>query len=131
MGSVLLLEDDLVDALAIKRAFKEFEVTNIIHHFTNGADAIAFIREQEELIPALLLVDLNMPKMGGVEFLENLRREKPEYDTPVIILTTSNEKQDRKLSEQFEVYNYLVKPVNYNDYKSLIQSFLHLLDSST
>lgn len=124
---VFLIEDDLVDALTVKRAFKELGVHNQLIHCKNGEDALALIYEQPTFSPALILLDLNMPKMGGLEFLKIIRSKSLCANTPIVILTTSTESQDRSQSFEYNVQGYLIKPVNYQHFVDMIRSLADFL----
>lgn len=124
---VFLIEDDLVDALTIRRAFKELGVQNQLIHCKNGEEALALIDEQPAFSPALILLDLNMPKMGGLEFLKVVRSKNLCADTPIVILTTSTESQDRSQCFEYHVQGYLIKPVNYKHFVEMIQSLAGFL----
>ncbi len=122
MKPVLLIEDDIVDALTVKRAFKELGVNNELLHRQNGEEALALVAEQPHLSPALILLDLNMPKMGGFEFLENIKKNNLLPEAPVVVLTTSTETQDRMQSQDYQIAGYLVKPVNFQTFLEMIHS---------
>ncbi len=127
MQPVLLIEDDIVDALTVKRAFKELGVINELVHRQNGEEALALVAEQPQLSPALILLDLNMPKMSGYEFLEKIKKNNMLTDTPVVILTTSTETQDREQSQEYQIAGYLVKPVNFQTFLEMIHSLHNFL----
>jgi CheY-like chemotaxis protein len=121
MINILLVEDDEVDVMNVKRAFKKSNISNPIFVAANGLDALAMLRGQGELPPVpatrrLILLDLNMPKMGGIEFLHELRADPTLRMTPVIVLTTSNEDRDRVEAYQLNVAGYILKPVTFANF---------------
>ena len=91
---ILLVEDDTIDAMTVKRAFKELKVINPLAHALNGEDALAYLRQGEGENPCVILLDLNMPKMNGVEFLKVAKDDPSLKKIPVVVLTTSNEERD-------------------------------------
>jgi CheY-like chemotaxis protein len=119
MLNILLVEDDDVDVMNIKRAFRKGNISNPLYVAANGIEALDILRghnKQLPLMPAerrLILLDLNMPKMGGIEFLQVLRADPKLKTTPVVVLTTSNADQDRLSAYNFNIAGYLLKPVTF------------------
>ncbi len=91
---ILLVEDDSVDAMTVKRALKDLNVTNPLVHKLNGEEALEYLRADENQRPCLILLDLNMPKMNGIEFLKVAKSEDVAKKIPVVVLTTSKDEQD-------------------------------------
>ncbi len=126
MLNILLVEDDEVDIMTVKRAFKKGNITNPLYIAGNGIEALEMLRdtpEQPSLIPAerrLILLDLNMPKMNGLEFLRELRSDATIRHIPVVVLTTSNEERDRVQAYGFNVAGYILKPVTFNTFVDLM-----------
>lgn len=118
---ILLLEDDEVDQEAIARAFKELKVLNKLDVASNGEEGIEYLKTNR---PAIILLDLNMPKMNGLEFLKIVKNDKNLKRIPVIILTTSNEEKDKVGSFNLSVAGYIVKPPNHETFVKV----LHALD---
>lgn len=119
--SVLLIDDDEVDVMTVKRAFKKNNITNPLYVAVNGVEALAMLRGKEmpKLLPGqrrLILLDLNMPKMGGIEFLRELRADPELRALPVIVLTTSNEDKDKVEAYNLNVAGYIIKPVTFNKF---------------
>ncbi|MCA9732480.1 MAG: response regulator [Deferribacteres bacterium] len=110
---ILLVEDDKVDAMTVRRALKEIQVTNPLFITTNGEEALAFLRDKNNPVPCIILLDLNMPKMNGIEFLKVAKTDEYLKRIPVIVLTTSKADQDRTDSYDLSVAGYMVKPVDY------------------
>ena len=111
--SILLIEDDEVDVMAFRRAISKAELPNSVFYASNGLEGLAYLRGEDgkEKIkqPSVVLLDLNMPKMNGFEFLEVLRADKELRDTAVFVLTTSNLDKDKVRAEELSVAGYLVK----------------------
>lgn len=110
---ILLVEDDEVDALTVRRAFGELKVTNPLIRRSNGEEALHFLRENAEAAPCLILLDLNMPVMNGIEFLQVVKQHPRWRRIPAVVLTTSEEEQDRIASFDLSVAGYMTKPVDY------------------
>ena len=110
---VLLVEDDSVDAMTVSRAFKELKVVNQLVIRFNGEEALDYLRDNSNKKPCVILLDLNMPKMNGIEFLKVAKADKDMKKIPVIVLTTSKEDQDKVDSFELSVAGYIVKPVDY------------------
>ncbi|MBW2709268.1 MAG: response regulator [Deltaproteobacteria bacterium] len=105
---ILLVEDDRVDAMTVKRALKEIKVTNRLDVVENGEAALSFLRNPEHEKPGIILLDLNMPKMNGIEFLEIAKKDDTLKRIPVVVLTTSKEDQDKVDSFNFGVAGYML-----------------------
>jgi CheY-like chemotaxis protein len=119
--NVLLVEDDEVDVLNVKRAFEKHHITNPLFVAGNGLEALDKLRDGE--VPKgrrLVLLDLNMPRMNGIEFLRELRGDRDLCATPVVVLTTSNDERDKIDAYQLNVAGYLVKPVTFSAFAELM-----------
>ena len=118
--NILLVDDDEVDVMNVKRAFKKNNITNPLYVATNGLEALSILRgESIDSFPQkrrLVLLDLNMPKMGGIEFLRELRADPDLKPIPVIVLTTSNEDSDKVEAYNFNVAGYILKPVTFSKF---------------
>lgn len=115
--NILLVEDDEVDVMNVKRAFKKNNIANPLFVAANGLEALEALRG--ELIPRdrrIILLDLNMPKMNGIEFLRELRADAALNLTPVIVLTTSNDERDRIEAYNLNVAGYILKPVTFSNF---------------
>lgn len=119
---ILLVEDDTIDAMTVKRAFKELKVSNPLAHALNGEEALAYLRRGDEENPCVILLDLNMPKMNGVEFLQIAKDDPSLKKIPVVVLTTSNEERDIIESFKLGVAGYIVKPVDYRKFVEAIRT---------
>jgi len=119
---ILLVEDDKVDAMTVKRAFKEVKVKNKLVVVENGEEALEYLMNDVNEKPCIILLDLNMPKMNGIEFLSVAKNEKKIKSIPVIVLTTSKAEQDRIDSFQFSIAGYMIKPVNFMQFVETIRT---------
>src|SRR5436309_730796 len=117
---VLLVEDDEVDVMNVKRAFEKNHILNPLYVASNGIEALSMLREGK-VPPArrLILLDLNMPGMNGLEFLRELRSDRQLHHTPVVVLTTSGDEKDRIDAYDFHVAGYLRKPVEFPRFMEL------------
>ena len=126
MLNILLFEDDEVDVMTVKRAFKKGNITSSLYIAGNGLEALAMLRgtpEQPSPIPPerrIILLDLNMPKMNGLEFLHELRADAMIKSIPVVVLTTSNEERDRVEAYDLNVAGYMLKPVTFSVFIELM-----------
>jgi CheY-like chemotaxis protein len=112
--NILLIEDDEVDVMNVKRAFTKGNITNPLFVAGNGLEGLERLRGDE--IPKarrLVLLDLNMPKMNGIEFLRQLRADPELTLTPVVVLTTSDAERDKVEAYNLHVAGYLLKPVTF------------------
>lgn len=110
---ILLLEDDMVDAMTVKRALKDIKALNPLVRTANGEEALVYLRKEENQRPCVILLDLNMPKMNGIEFLKVIKADDKFKKIPAIVLTTSKDDQDWVQSFQLNVAGYIVKPIDY------------------
>ncbi len=119
---ILLVEDDTVDAMTVKRALKEINITNKLYIVNDGEDALTFLKNPENQIPGIILLDLNMPRMNGIEFLKIAKKDDTIKRIPVVVLTTSREDQDKVDSFNLGVSGYMVKPVDYRKFVEVIKT---------
>lgn len=114
MVNILLVEDDEVDVMNVKRAFKKNNITNRLDVCGNGIEALEFLRQKAKTpdLPKIILLDLNMPKMGGIEFLKALRKEDNLKHLSVFVMTTSNEDKDKVDAYNLNVAGYILKPLS-------------------
>lgn len=126
MLNILLVEDDEVDVMTVKRAFKKGNITNPLYVAGNGLEALKMLRGEAgkpSLVPVdrrIILLDLNMPKMNGLEFLKVLRADSVIGHIPVVVLTTSNEEKDRVQAYDLNVAGYILKPISFNNFVELM-----------
>jgi len=119
---VLLVEDDNIDAMTVKRAFNDLKVANQLVHRVNGEEALGYLRDQDNPTPCVVLLDLNMPRMNGVEFLKVTKADVTLKKIPVVVLTTSSEERDIVESFRLSVAGYIVKPVDYKNFVDAIRT---------
>ena len=115
--NILLVEDDQVDVMNVQRAFKKANILNPLFIAGNGLEGLEMLRSDR--LPRdrrLVLLDLNMPKMNGLEFLRTLRGDPALLATPVVVLTTSNDDRDRIEAYNLNVAGYLLKPVTFGNF---------------
>src|SRR4030042_4409943 len=119
---ILLIEDDDVAVRTVKRAIRDLKVTNQLVSIGDGEEAIEYLRTENTTKPCIILLDLNMPKMDGAEFLKIVKADKALKKIPVVILTTSN--SDRDVIESFELgaAGYMVKSVDYEKFVETIRA---------
>lgn len=112
---ILLVDDDDVDVLAVQRALKQLGVPNPVTVAGNGEAALEILLDARTPRPVLIFLDLNMPRMGGLELLRRVRAEGCAEGIPIVVLTTS--RQDRDVVEGFQnhVAGYMIKPVAYDE----------------
>jgi CheY-like chemotaxis protein len=119
---ILLVEDDQVDTMTVKRALKEIHVTNPLVHVENGEEAVEYLRDSQSEKPCIVLLDLNMPIMNGIEFLQVVKHDDQLKRIPVVVLTTSEEQQDKVNSFNLGVAGYMAKPVDYRQFVEVMRS---------
>jgi CheY-like chemotaxis protein len=129
--NLLLVEDDTLDVMDAKRTLDKMGVLHIMHVAKNGEEALQHLqkidKESPELRPDVILLDLNMPKMNGLEFLTKLRSTPEWKNIKVFVLTTSEEKEDKAETKKLGVSGYIVKPLKLNN-PSSIDSFNLMID---
>ena len=120
--TILLVEDDKVDVMTVKRAFRDLNLTNPLAVARNGEEALTYLRNPDNELPCIILLDLNMPKMNGVEFLTWIKQDPSLMAIPVIVLTTSHEEQDKLESFSHGVAGYMLKPVDYKQFVEVVRA---------
>jgi CheY-like chemotaxis protein len=120
--SILLVEDDSIDALTVQRALKELNITNNVVTCVNGEEALAYLAENTDNWPCIILLDLNMPKMNGIEFLQERDHNDKMRSIPVIVLTTSHDEKDRLETFKLGIAGYMLKPVDYKQFVEVIRT---------
>ncbi len=133
--NILLVEDDYLDIMNVERELKKISINHPIHVARNGREALSMLRGEgvPKITPApsVILLDINMPKMNGLEFLAELRTEPEFSHIPVFIMTTSNEDTDRLEAQRLNVTGYIVKPLSFDNFEnshSSLDSFSLFLD---
>lgn len=134
--NLLLVEDDEVDVMNVKRAFKKNNITNPLFVASNGIEALEMLRGGEVVAkivpsPKIILLDINMPKMNGIEFLTELRKDDVLKSISVFIMTTSNEDKDRIEAYNLNVAGYILKPLNFEKFVQAVatlQAYWNLIE---
>ena len=119
---ILLVEDDSVDVMTVKRAFKDLRVTNQLVPTGDGEAALDYLQSCSKLRPCVILLDLNMPRMSGMEFLKIVKADETLKTIPVVVLTTSNTEQDITKSFELGAAGYMVKSVDYDKFIETIKT---------
>lgn len=117
---ILLIEDDQVDIMTVRRGFKELGVLNPLMEAHNGEEALNYLNDSANALPSVILLDINMPKMNGHEFLALLNKNTVFKNIPIIMLTSSKEQQDVDNSFEQGISGYVLKPVDYQQFLSSI-----------
>ena len=126
---ILLVEDDLNDAELTLRELKRNHLANNMFHVKDGEEAINFIFAMNEFeqkremgnVPKVILLDINMPKVNGIEVLEKLKLDQRTRDIPVVMLTSSREGPDIRKCYELGANSYITKPVNFESFKDAIK----------
>ncbi len=121
--NILLIEDDKIEIMKIHRTIKSLSLKHHLTEVDNGIDALNILNGMEDL-PDIILLDLNIPKMNGIEFLSVLKANPNLNSIPIIILTTSNNRKDLMQCYKFGISGYLLKPLRYEDYVLKIEKLL-------
>ncbi len=120
---ILLVEDDDVDAMAVHRAFRVLRITNRLDRAENGEHALTYLHGHTLDPPCLVLLDINMPGMGGIELLRTIKDNSCGLrHIPVVVLTTSTEQQDKMESFNLGVAGYMKKPVDYQQFVETVRT---------
>ena len=121
--NILLIEDDMIEVMKLNRAKSALQLNHKIIEANNGEDALAAL-ERKDSLPDIILLDLNMPKINGLEFLQILKNDERLRYIPTIILTTSNNQRDLLECYKLGIAGYILKPLKYEDYVSKIEKLL-------
>jgi CheY-like chemotaxis protein len=119
---ILIVDDDEIDAMTVKRALLELNVGNKVQTVCNGEEALAFLRNPKQKSPCLIFLDLNMPRMNGIEFLKIAKDDERLKIIPVVVLTTSREEKDKMHSFNLGVAGYMVKPADYRQFVEVMRT---------
>lgn len=120
-AAILLVEDDNVDAKIVVRAFTKLRIANPIIRAKDGVMALELLRDGSVSRPYIILLDLNMPKMGGIEFLDELRRDAMLSSSVVFVLTTSKDDEDKMAAYNHNIAGYIVKEKLQNGFDELVK----------
>lgn len=127
--NILLVEDDEVDIMNVQRAFKKNNITNPLHVARNGVEALEMLKGKDpsKVIssPRVILLDINMPRMGGIEFLSEIRKQPEFKSISVFVMTTSNEESDKIAAYDLNVAGYILKPLSFEGFTSAVSILNH------
>jgi CheY-like chemotaxis protein len=121
--SVLLIEDNLIEIMKMERTILSLGLKHTVNVANNGEEALEILQDEPRW-PDLILLDLNMPRISGLEFLSILKNNEQLRHIPTVILTTSDNQKDIEECYRIGVSGYIVKPLKYNDYIDKIQNVL-------
>ena len=121
--NILLIEDDMIEVMKLNRTISSLELEHKIVEANNGEDALKILNKKDEL-PDIILLDLNMPKINGIEFLNILKNDDILKYIPTIILTTSSNQRDLLECYEIGIAGYVLKPLKYEDYVAKIEKLL-------
>ncbi|WP_372754532.1 response regulator [Mariniflexile sp.] len=120
---ILLIEDDMIEIMKLNRAVSSLKLNHKIVEANNGEEALKILEKKDDL-PDIILLDLNMPKINGIEFLTILKKDEVLRYIPTIILTTSSNQKDLLECYKIGIAGYVLKPLKYEDYVSKIETLL-------
>ena len=122
---VLLVEDDPGDALITREAFERSQIPNLLHVVDDGEKALNFLRRlsdyQDAPRPSLILLDINLPRLSGLEVLTELKSDRDLLTIPVVVLTTSGAQEDILRSYQLHANAYVTKPVDFDRFVNVVR----------
>ena len=121
--NVLLIEDNLIEIMKMKRTLSLLKLEHTVQEAKNGEEALKIL-ENKSNFPDLILLDLNMPRMSGIEFLSILKNNADIQHIPTVILTTSDNQKDLEECYKIGVSGYILKPLKYEDYVKKIETVL-------
>jgi CheY-like chemotaxis protein len=132
IANILLVEDDYLDTMIVERTLRKMNVIHRLFIARNGQEALDMLRgkgvEKIKPLPSIIMLDINMPKMNGIEFLSELRTDEEFKDIKVFIMTTSDQESDRIASQDLGVSGYILKPMNLTNSSSSKDSFNLFID---
>ena len=124
--AIMLVDDDEVDVMNVRRAFNNNGINNTLYVAGNGIEALAMLRsdgdEKLSPVPKIILLDINMPKMNGIEFLQELRADPELNSLCVLMLTTSDDERDRLAAYNLNASGYVLKPVEQEQFIDAINT---------
>ncbi len=120
--NILLIEDDKIEIMKFNRVISKIETKHSVKEVNNGEEALEYLENNS--LPDIILLDLNMPKMSGIEFLTNLKQHDTYKYIPTIILSTSDNPKDMMECYRIGIAGYMVKPLKYEDYVTSINTLI-------
>jgi CheY-like chemotaxis protein len=129
---IMLVEDDELDVISFRRSLKELDIPHELYTAFNGIEALEMLRgspdkPEMKTLPDILLLDLNMPRMNGLEFLDIIRKDERLQQIRVFVMTTSGDLSDRNATARLGVSGYLIKPMSYGTQYDRINSMGHFV----
>ncbi len=121
--NILFIEDDAIETMKLNRTVSKFQLKHKITEAKNGEEALAILNSKNSL-PDIILLDLNMPRMSGIEFLKILKNHDTLKYLPTIILTTSENRADLLECYKIGIAGYIIKPLKYEDYEEKLRTVL-------
>ncbi|HBT10585.1 MULTISPECIES: response regulator [Leeuwenhoekiella] len=122
--SILLIEDDRIEVMKLKRVLSKEALNHKLIEAKNGEEALTLLRDKS-ILPDLILLDLNMPKIDGIEFLKILKADETLKYIPTVVLTTSSNHNDVKQCYEIGIAGYVLKPLKYEDYVTKLSGLLN------
>jgi two-component system response regulator len=118
---ILLIEDSFDDAELTIRALKKKNLANHLHHIADGEEAMEYLfNSASDPMPKLILLDLKMPKVDGIQILKRIKEDPEKHVIPVVVLTSSKEEKDIVESYKLGVNAYIVKPVEFDKFQDAV-----------
>jgi CheY-like chemotaxis protein len=118
---ILLVEDDNVDAMMVKRSLKDLNIPNLVVHLPNGEEALEHLQNDDNEMPCVIILDLNMPRMNGIELLQVVKTDDKLRRIPVVVLTTSHAEQDKVETFKLGVAGYMLKGTDYKKFVEIMR----------
>ncbi len=116
---ILLVEDDYLDVKSVKRELTKLDIDYTLHIVHNGADALDLLNgntaDNQKIIPDIILLDINMPKMNGIEFLRVIKNYYTFNNIKTFIMTTSSEEYDKLAAQNLGISGYILKPLDFEN----------------
>lgn len=122
---ILLVEDDQLDAMTVRRALRDIQATPGLDLAGNGEEALQYLRQPDQPKPTLILLDLNMPRMNGFEFLHEVKKDPALKNIPVVVLTTSREQVEKVETLQLGAAGFITKPMDYHQFVEMVRALNH------
>ena len=120
--NILLVEDDEVDVMNVKRAFLKNNIKNPLFVAGDGVEALEMLESTIIPLPRIIILDINMPKMNGIEFLKIIRETEKLKNISVFVMTTSNEDSDKIKAYDLNVAGYILKPLSFEKFLASVST---------